>query len=174
VQYNIANNIDHDKLIGSVLNNGGILAGGYVREWVRFGEPQNFGWNDIDVFCLDTKNIHSIEKEGKKLGVKFDFRAAPPFNDYFCNCWMFDGKIKPVEAKDKKYSVNEIEEQTKSHQAKMMRGSFLRIDKIISFRKNNWTIYFTNGVIATDEIIKSLASNISISRTNLNNVELDF
>lgn len=161
-----------DAIIKTVLDNGGSIAGGFVREWVRFGEPQNKGWNDVDVFCVKETNKQAIEAKLRELGVAVDFRAQPPFNDYYCNCWMFDGEIKPVEATNRKFSVEEIKEQTINSQAKPIGGAAFRIDKIISFFKNGWDVYFLNGKLATKEKIIQLAKNPIIGTTNLNRVEI--
>lgn len=161
-----------DMIIKTVLDNKGSLAGGFVREWVRFGEPQKTGWSDIDVFSNNETKKEIINTKLRELGVAVDFRAKPPFNDYYCNCWMFDGKIKPVEAKNKKFSVEEIKEQTTNSQAKPIGGAAFRIDKIISFLKNGWDVYFFNGKLATKEEITQLAQNTIIGITNLNRVEI--
>lgn len=135
----------HETIIKTVLDNGGTIVGGYVREWVRFGEPQLNGWSDIDVLCEKNENKTIIAKKLFEVGIDADFRATPPFNDFFCNCWMFDGKIKPVEAKDKRFSPEEIMEQTQKNEARMMNSFSVRSDKIIFFLENKWSVFTADG-----------------------------
>jgi hypothetical protein len=158
----------HDEIISTVIDNNGIIIGGYVREWVRYGEPQNTGWNDIDVLCPDEESKKNIKQKLKEINLIADFRATPPFNDFFCNCWMFDGKIKPVESKDKKFSVEEIEDQTKSSIAAMMETIFFRVDKIQNFLRNNWKIQFPNGNIPSIDILQSFLNQPSIKKAFFN------
>lgn len=158
--------MQHEDIVKIVLDNNGAIAGGYVREWVRFGEPQSSGWNDVDVFCVEHKYKLKIAKELFKIGIIADFRATPPFNDFFCNCWMFDGKIKPVEAKDKKFSPEEIKEQTQNSEAKMMKTSPIRSDKIILMRKNNWKIFAPDGSCPSEKFWKSFLSAPSVSMSS--------
>lgn len=153
----------HDTIIKNVLDNGGIITGGYVREWVRYGEPQLKGWSDIDVFCKENKNKTKIAKQLFEIGVDTDFRATPPFNDFFCNCWMFDGEIKPVEAKDKRFSPQEIMEQTQKSEARMMASFSVRSDKIIFFLENNWKLFRSDDTCPSDNFWKSFLSAPSVA-----------
>jgi len=159
----------HEDILKIVLDNGGVIAGGYVREWVRFGEPQEKGWSDIDVFCEKIESKIKIYKELSAIGVESDFRATPPFNDFFCNCWMFDGKIRLVEPKDKKYSEYEIREQTINSQAKMMKTAPIRSDKILFFQKNNWTLFTPDGSCPDNNFWKVFLSTLSVSHSSFQN-----
>lgn len=148
----------HEDIINIVLNNGGAITGGYVREWVRFGEPQDKGWTDVDILCEKMDAKMKIYRELDAMGIDSDFRVTIPFNDFFCNCWLFDGKIKIVEPKDNQYSEEEIKEQTISSQAKMMRTSPVRTDKILFFRRNNWTVFTPDGSCPNDNFWETFLS----------------
>ena len=58
--------MNHDLIIDTILNNKGIICGGYAREWLLKNGPSDDGWKDIDVFC-EEKNQEIIKKNINKI-----------------------------------------------------------------------------------------------------------
>jgi hypothetical protein len=126
--------LNHDFLIKTIIDNGGKIRGGYVREWILNGEPSDFGWEDVD--CT----FESSDSEDKALKIlyenlgnipKIDTRCQSfnsPLSEYwcfyeklhifepsfFCNFWLFDGSFKLLEPAKSKFSYEEILEMTKN------------------------------------------------------------
>lgn len=132
--------MDHDILHRSIIDNGGLIVGGYVREWIANGEPSDNGWSDIDIMAMSSKH-GAISTALKDLRVRADFQARAPFNDFFCNCWGFDGKIFPIEAADKRFLPEEIMEQTKNKEAHSMKSNPLFFHKYMKFVVRGWKVF---------------------------------
>jgi hypothetical protein len=98
----MVNTADHEVLHREILDVGGTIAGGYVREWVRAGgeTPPNEGWSDLDCFFPTHDKALAVTKRLKELlgdrcpNIHALFGLAS-FDDFFCNCWKFDGIISP-------------------------------------------------------------------------------
>jgi hypothetical protein len=93
---------DHEILHREILDAGGTIAGGYVRQWVRAGSetPPNEGWSDLDCFFPTHDKALAVAKRLRELlGDRCPNMSAlfglPSFDDFFCNCWQFDGAISP-------------------------------------------------------------------------------
>jgi len=94
--------VDHEVLHREILDVGGTIAGGYVREWVRTGggTPPSDGWSDVDCFFpTPERGMTAISRLKELLGdrcpnihILFGLTIS---NDFFCNCWKFDGIISP-------------------------------------------------------------------------------
>ena len=98
----MVNASDHEVLHREILDVGGTIAGGYVREWVRTGSetPPNNGWSDVDCFFpTPDKGLVAASRLKELLGdrcpqIQILF-GLTMFDDFFCNCWKFDGAISP-------------------------------------------------------------------------------
>jgi hypothetical protein len=93
---------DHEVLHREILDVGGVIVGGYVREWVRNGgdAPSNEGWSDVDCFFPDPdKGLAARARLKELLGERCPsiqiLFGLEFFDDFFCNCWKFDGAISP-------------------------------------------------------------------------------
>jgi len=96
----MVNAADHEVLHREILDVGGTIAGGYVREWVRTGSgaPPNNGWSDVDCFFpTPERGMTAISRLKELLGDRCPKMHAlfglAFFDDFFCNCWKFDGTI---------------------------------------------------------------------------------
>ena len=146
-------NINHDFVVKTIFDNGGYIHGGYVRAWVLNGEPSNNGWNDID--CLFDK------KEGRakaQLILNEEYGSNSPrldtrqihsfFNDFWCNCWKFDGKIKLVEPAASQISIEALRDETISKVARCITTIHFvarlqyRIDR---FFNDGWNVVNSDG-----------------------------
>ncbi|NBW12184.1 MAG: hypothetical protein EBR82_29555 [Caulobacteraceae bacterium] len=92
--------MDHDFIINTIIENNGIICGGYMREWVINNTPSDQGWSDIDIKCTkeNEKIIENLIKD-KYPNIELDFRInnftknESPFS---FNLFLYDGKIKVV------------------------------------------------------------------------------
>lgn len=138
--------IDHDFIIKTILDNNGVLIGGYVREWIGNGSPSNNNWKDIDIKC-PKDSMKKIKKEINSLypNLKLDFASNEYCSfrsPYSCNLIQYDGEFKTV-----KY----LGEQDYVHLAKNKICIFFRktsIGRKLDFEKrlinDGWKIEFPN------------------------------
>ena len=129
--------IDHEKLVKLVLEQKGIIAGGYVRAWVAAGQPTDEGWEDIDCFFpndeLAYKATQNIQKAFGENAPMVDTRIAYynkpdkdnnykslnlSFNTFYCCCWKFDGEFKTIEPATTDLSIDEMYDLTRNKIAK--------------------------------------------------------
>lgn len=114
--------IDHRLLQDTILNNGGIIIGGYVRAWVINGYASNDGWDDVDCFFPTNSDYQNAKLElQNKFGddcPKIDVRYMHTFNDFYCNCWKYDGEIKLMEPALSLLTFDELKEETIAKQAR--------------------------------------------------------
>lgn len=144
--------IDHTTLHRIILDNGGKIVGGYVREWMVSGEPSDHGWSDIDCIFATTQG-----ERAAILGIKESFGDEAPsidvrqqtthFTDFYCNCWEFDGKIKMIYPADSRMTFEELAEETSSKIARCIYSWWFssrlqyRVRKLIL---RGWTIHHPN------------------------------
>jgi hypothetical protein len=146
--------LNHSFIIETIVENEGIIIGGYMREWMARGEPSDEGWNDID---CKFKSIEGHKTALKKLREEFGERAPnidirqinEHFQSFWCNCWMFDGEIKLIEPALSKKTFDQQKEENMAKQAKSIVPLWLlnirdpkRITNLIN---NGWSIYDTSG-----------------------------
>jgi hypothetical protein len=101
---------DHQFIINTIIENNGIIIGGYIREWLGNGKPMDFGWNDIDIRC-DENSKKKIKKEIDALypNLKLDFSPSEFSgyrSPYTCNLIQYDGEFKTVKYIGEKDYVN--------------------------------------------------------------------
>lgn len=119
---NARTRINHDILIKTILDNDGVIGGGYVRAWVQAGEPVDSGWEDIDCNFNDRRKAINAQSELNKLFLNnpliLDFRWDFTARDLYCNCWYFDGKLKLIEPAKSTILYDELKEMTTNKIAK--------------------------------------------------------
>lgn len=93
----------HDMLMDVVVSKGGVLLGSYVREWRASGAPLSEDRvNDVDCIFTDPKLFDAAKVAvSERWGPILDGRVRLPINDFFCNCWSYDGEFKVIPAGDK-------------------------------------------------------------------------
>jgi len=136
--------MDHELIHRTVINNGGVIVGGYVREWIANGNPSDIGWTDIDILC-GNQNYIKIHNKLKEMGIRADFQAKIPFNDFYCNCWGYDGLIFPIPKTEERFSVDQIMEQTKNKEAHAMKTNRFILHKWIKFQIKGWKLFDHHG-----------------------------
>jgi hypothetical protein len=145
--------IDHDFILKTILDNDGYIHGGYVRAWILNENPSDNGWNDID--CVfespdNRKNVQRIlfDQYGFKCP-KIDTRQLGfGFNDFFCNCWKFDGRLRLVEPANGSFSFEQLKEETQEKIAKCITSIrwVSRIpNRIKRFTEDGWTVLKSDG-----------------------------
>lgn len=171
--------IDHEFLIKTILDNGGEIVGGYVRAWKAAGHPTDYGWKDIDcVFEEDRKFWETVKIINKKFGPNapvLDFKAqffkklfgiqSPvdhlgiklSFNDFYCNCWKFNGKFELLEPAKSKVSIEEMEEFMKNKIAKCIRhfsSLSYSAHKVFKMKEYGWKlINIDNNELPESEVL---------------------
>lgn len=114
--------VDHEFLQDTIVSHGGRIIGGYVRAWVQHGKPSNIGWSDIDCWFDDQAKFVKVQTLLKeRMGdscPQIDNRYLHTFNDFFCNCWQYDGNIKLMEPAASMLSFEELREETLKKQAR--------------------------------------------------------
>jgi hypothetical protein len=136
--------MDHELIHRTIISNGGKIVGGYVREWIANGEPSNTGWSDIDIL-VDPQHQETIKKQLIDIGIRADFQARLPFNDFYCNCWGYDGSIFPISKTEERFSVDQIMEQTKNKEAHAMKTNRFILHKWIKFQIKGWKLFDHHG-----------------------------
>jgi hypothetical protein len=139
---------DHEILHREVLDVGGTIAGGYVREWVRAGSetPPNEGWSDVDCFFpTPEKGMTAISRLKELLGDKCPnihiLFGLAFFGDFFCNCWQFDGTISPYPpAIDRHEKTLEETRQGIAHVIHSIPSVMKKSWRVIAMSQRGWEI----------------------------------
>jgi hypothetical protein len=166
--------LNHDFLIKTIIDNGGKIRGGYVREWVFNGEPSDFGWEDIDcIFPSSEKYFETKRSLHEYFGnntpvidIKCqEFNERKPYsfaNDFFCNYWGFNGEFFLLEPSKSLFSYEEIIEMTKNKIARCampFHYPTFNIYKIFKMLYYKWNIIDYCGMKIPEkklEIVKGL------------------
>lgn len=146
--------MNHELLIQTILNHNGIIHGGYVRAWVSEGHPTDHGWKDIDCIFknLDeaSRAILELEKFFKEKCPKIDIKWQNRnyYDDFFCNCWFFNGELNLIEPAKSIYSIEELKKINQNKIAKCIRELNLinypafRLKKMVDY---GWKILDNTG-----------------------------
>lgn len=179
--------IDHELLINSILEQNGIIVGGYVRAWVSNGHPSNNGWQDIDCIFPDIDKAKIAIKNIKNLfgenSPEIDLRSSSfglysklqksklislQFNTFYCSCWKFDGKIELLEPAKKYIGYDETLYQTKNKIAKcIMPFQFYKNNprQIAKMLKYGWVITDHKGNEIPKDILLKIVKNYKSTLT---------
>lgn len=186
--------IDHELIQRIIIDNGGCIIGGYVRQWVSKGEPSDTGWSDIDCRFITIEGYRNANREMMNLNPvppRLDlftghgkmkrapdqrFFTAVGFNDFWCNCWMFDGKIKPFPPllSASKTLIDEIREQNKNKIARMIPSAIGKIsenpmtnaDRVSRYVSRGWTIQNHDGTEPCRNMMRLMRSVIRKKRNS--------
>jgi hypothetical protein len=159
------NKLNHELIIKTIIDNGGEILGGYVRAWVENGEPSDNGWSDIDCKFNSIENF----KNAKKIifnehPVNIDLKVThfgEFFNDFWCNCWKFDGQLKMIKPALGNISFQELENETKAKIAKCIISFFwvMRLPhRVLNLINRGWTICESNGDPVPPKTIQRIIS----------------
>lgn len=140
--------MNHEAFHNLLLEYNAFVAGGYVRSWMRYGEPVEHGYSDLDVFMVEVEKQPEFSARVKKLGIPFlvDFTYFDKLRDFYCNSFLFDGRnIIRDDAVNFDYSDEEVLAQIKNgeavaiSQASIYQCSPQKIIKYIS--RYNFTVH---------------------------------
>jgi hypothetical protein len=146
--------MDHDILIKTILDNNGIIHGGYMRAWVSAGHPVNEGWEDIDCIFENNKIAFKAVSELQKIlkdscpKIDLKWRHRSYYDDFYCNCWYFDGSLNLIEPAKMRFSFEEMEKMNQNKIAMCIKNFDLnnyqphRIKKMINY---GWKIVNFDG-----------------------------
>ena len=120
--------MNHETLHKLVFDYGAIIAGGYVRAWLKYGEPTEQGYADIDFFNVPLETRPEFSAKVKEIvpDKKADFAFFGSRINLYCNNFVFDGKsIFRGDALASEYSDEEILAQIQAGEAVGITQNFL-------------------------------------------------
>ena len=144
---------DHEFIIKTIIDNDGVIVGGYVRAWVVNGGLKNDGWSDID---CQFKSLDGAKNTKLKLFETLGDLTPPidvrrrvnHMDNFWCNCWKFDGEIKMMEPALSSMKFEDLEQETKNKIARCilpLRWAMRFPHKIKTMILHGWDIVHSDG-----------------------------